>query len=106
MKILIVNTYDKGGAANACLRLHEGLLKEGIDSSLLLKYKTRNIANSFEYNSERRIGLFDRVYFKIKKYLFRNLNRRKWYKRDPGLEYFSYPETKIDITKTSIYKQS
>lgn len=106
MKVLLVNTYDKGGAANACLRLHEGLLKEGVDSNLLLKYKTRNIANSFEYNTERRIGLFDRVKFKIKKYLFSNLNRRKSYKRDPGLEYFSYPETKIDITETSIYKQS
>ena len=28
MKILLVNTFDKGGAANACLRLHQGLIEE------------------------------------------------------------------------------
>jgi glycosyltransferase involved in cell wall biosynthesis len=105
VKVLLINTFDRGGAANACLRLHEGLLKEGIDSSLLLKYKTKNILNSFEYNTERRKSVFSKLNLKIKNYLFSNLNRRKKYKRDPRLEYFSYPETKIDITETSIYKQ-
>ena len=43
MKVLIVNTNDKGGAANACLRLHEGLLKLNIESSVLLKDKQKQI---------------------------------------------------------------
>jgi len=42
MKILHINTYDFGGAANACLRLHEGLLNSGIDSKVLLLHKINN----------------------------------------------------------------
>ena len=44
MKVLIVNTYDnQGGAARAAFRLHEGLLRIGVDSNMLVQYKaTRN----------------------------------------------------------------
>ncbi|MCS7029369.1 MAG: glycosyltransferase [Bacteroidia bacterium] len=46
MKVLQVNSYDFGGAAKACIRLHEALLDQGIDSQLLLKQKTRDIRAS------------------------------------------------------------
>jgi glycosyltransferase involved in cell wall biosynthesis len=40
MKILIVNTSDiQGGAARAAYRLHQGLLKAGIDSHMLVQSK-------------------------------------------------------------------
>lgn len=104
MKILKVNTYDSGGAAIACLRLHQGLLNEKIDSNVLLKNKTKNILNSFEYNLERKDSNFS--FFDIKNQLSGYLNRQKKYKRSIGLEHFSYPETKIDITETLIYKES
>lgn len=40
MKILIVNTHDLvGGAARAAYRLHEGLMKIGIDSEMLVQNK-------------------------------------------------------------------
>lgn len=42
MKILLVNTNDFGGAANACIRLHLALLKNGLDVTLLTLSKTRN----------------------------------------------------------------
>jgi glycosyltransferase involved in cell wall biosynthesis len=51
-KILIVNTTDQGGAANACIRLHLGLLKEGYDSKLLVLYKSRNIPEVYEYDKD------------------------------------------------------
>ncbi|CAN0450637.1 unnamed protein product, partial [Ectocarpus fasciculatus] len=35
MKVLLINTAIKGGAANACIRLHLGLLQIGVDSRLL-----------------------------------------------------------------------
>lgn len=35
MKVVLINTYDCGGAGLACIRLHEALLAEGIDSTLL-----------------------------------------------------------------------
>jgi glycosyltransferase involved in cell wall biosynthesis len=41
MKILIVNTQDiSGGAARATYRLHRALLKEGVDSSMLVQKKS------------------------------------------------------------------
>jgi glycosyltransferase involved in cell wall biosynthesis len=41
MKILIVNTQDiSGGAARAAYRLHRALLKEGVDSSMLVQKKS------------------------------------------------------------------
>ena len=39
MNILHINTFDKGGAANACIRLHQGLLSAGISSKLLVAKK-------------------------------------------------------------------
>ena len=41
MKVVLVSTYErKGGAAIACYRLKEALLKEGVDVTLLTAYKT------------------------------------------------------------------
>jgi glycosyltransferase involved in cell wall biosynthesis len=41
MKILIVNTQDiSGGAARAAYRLHKALLKEGVDSNMLVQKKS------------------------------------------------------------------
>lgn len=39
MKIVLINTFSGGGAAKACIRLHLGLLKNGVDSKLLLLHK-------------------------------------------------------------------
>lgn len=36
MKIVHVSTYENGGAANACIRLHKAMLSNGIDSNLLI----------------------------------------------------------------------
>ena len=36
MKILLISTNYNGGAAIACRRLHEALLANGFDSSLLV----------------------------------------------------------------------
>ncbi|GAK99345.1 hypothetical protein JCM19314_3390 [Nonlabens ulvanivorans] len=36
-----MNTYDTGGAANACIRLHEGLLNADVDSKLLVLHKKK-----------------------------------------------------------------
>ena len=41
MKVVLVSTYErKGGAAIACYRLKEALLKESVDVTLLTAYKT------------------------------------------------------------------
>ena len=50
MRILHVSTLDWGGAAHAAMRLHKGLLKQGVDSRFLSLYKNNpDIPQSFGY---------------------------------------------------------
>src|SRR5687768_3269274 len=70
-KILHVNTYDKGGAANACIRLHKSLLRKGVISKLLVKEKTKYIDNSFQFvpklsSSQRIESRIRRMMFELK----------------------------------------
>ncbi len=43
MKVSIINTEDRGGAANAAIRLHQGLLSLNVDSKLIV-YRGREAA--------------------------------------------------------------
>jgi glycosyltransferase involved in cell wall biosynthesis len=116
MKILIVNTYDKGGAANACLRLHEGLLLEGVDSQVLLKRKQKPLPQTFQFhqtfkpkNKFRKLiqkglrFLHDMGILKkpkqSQKQLFLN-------QREAGLELFSFPHSNFDITTSPLYQEA
>lgn len=52
MKVLIVNTFDSdGGAARATKRLHDGLIKYGINSKMLVMQKKSLDANVITVNS-------------------------------------------------------
>ncbi|QPG04956.1 glycosyltransferase [Salinimonas marina] len=55
MKVLLVNTYDSGGAGTACVRLHNALLKHGVSSHLLTMHKTRTDI-PFHYSYEDMSG--------------------------------------------------
>ena len=39
MKVLIVSTYDKGGAGLAAIRLHNSLLENKVESNILFLKK-------------------------------------------------------------------
>ena len=41
-----MNTFDRGEAAIACIRLHESLIGFGIESKLLFRIQTIEIKNS------------------------------------------------------------
>ncbi len=116
MKILIVNTYDRGGAANACLRLHEGLLQQGIESKVLLKIKQRDLPQTFAFRKKHRPKnrfqllkkksiIFLRVIGILKK---NKLNREIEFQkaRSSGLELFSFPSTSFDITESPLYLEA
>ncbi|GAK93152.1 glycosyl transferase [Nonlabens ulvanivorans] len=118
MKILIVNTYDTGGAANACLRLHNGLLKEGVSSKLLLLHKTKNTLNSFQFErnnipkhewSKR----LEQLKFRIgNKFNIEFLKRKKTdlqivkNEREAGLDLYSLPYSDFDITQSDLFKEA
>jgi len=115
MKVLLVNSYDRGGAANACLRLHEGLLNNGIDSYILLKNKQRNVPNAEVARlKKKRVSMFEKGRLKC----IRILKELKIVKIKPGkanvfvdsravqLDTFSYPFSNYDITESELYKEA
>lgn len=120
MKVLIVNTYDRGGAANSCIRLHLGLQEQSeIDSKLLLYEKGGQVPKSFVYN---KISNNDNFFQKLSRkssnaikeilpYKFR-IRQKKTKKeqflssRSEKLEVFSFPNSNIDITKSLLYQEA
>jgi len=118
MKVVIVNTYDKGGAANSCKRLHLGMILECITSNVLLRYKQNNWPNSLCFKQpQKELSPLDKVGSKVKRILkeLKLYNPRDEVKdkkqsflnnRSNGLEMFSFPNSDLDITQSEIYKEA
>ena len=117
MKILIVNTYDRGGAANSCKRLHLGLLLKEIDSKVLLKFKQNDWPKSSTFlNPAIKLSAQQRIKFKLKRVLKelkiyspkpqKDIKQDFLNNREQGLELFSFPNSDFDITETDLYKEA
>lgn len=112
MKPLLLNTYDSGGAAKACIRLHEGLLSENVHSRLLFKQKISEYAIPFSYEIEneakiRKSGNWSsKIRNKLESFNLLRNDRNYFKIRNKKLEMFSFPETKIDITKSNFFKEA
>ncbi len=119
MKVLLINSFDKGGAANSCKRLHLGLLSKNIESEVLLKSKQNNWPNSFIYSFKSPAKWFstsDKIKNKVKRILiefkfYSPQNKKDETKeflsfRSTGLEMFSFPNSGSDITQTDLYKET
>lgn len=46
MKVVHINTLERGGASFACFRLHQALLNEGVDSKVLLLLKRNQLIDA------------------------------------------------------------
>ena len=116
MKILHINTSDCGGAANACLRLHEGMINSGIDSKVLVMHKTsNNYPEVYAYELSPPSSFFARVIRKIQRilkelgiYKDRMSKERRILQnyRPKGLEMISFPESYIDITNNIFFHEA
>lgn len=110
IKVLHINTYDTGGAANSCIRLHMGLLESGVSSNLLLKHKVRTIPHSHLFIPK--YSFSNRISSKLKR-IAKELNIRKLEttstgtefikSRPKGLELFSYPNAETTIYQSKLY---
>lgn len=108
MKILHVNTYDSGGAAIANIRIHLAMLEKGIDSKMLVLYKSSDIPHIYEFN------YWASANTKIKRFVKRQQYKR--YKNDMDslyrfkvenpVEAFTYPISIFDITEHPLYKEA
>lgn len=115
MKILLINTYDRGGAANACIRLHEGLLAVGVDSTLLVLHRTKDIPQSHQFRSHKKKpnpSTFSRILKKVD-ILFGSIIKKKLTpvqkfvsQREEDLDMFSNYFSNYDITESELYKQA
>ncbi len=118
MNILLINTYDRGGAANSCIRLHNGLLKQGVNSNLLLLHKAKDVRNSHPFiiqkmKSSTFFKLLNKIKIKIaKKFNFEFLKpklteEQNFLKqRENNLEFFSFPFSDFDITTSKLYQDA
>jgi glycosyltransferase involved in cell wall biosynthesis len=109
MRVLHVNTYTNGGAANACIALHLGLLEQGVDSHLLtLQPIARSLPQHTIFPVKELVW-----YQKIQKRLT-NLTKQKENQRiqefcsivNQEADYFSFIDTPYDITQLEIYRQA
>jgi len=117
MKVLLVNSFDKGGAANSCKRLHLGLLSKNIESEVLLKSKQDNWVHSFNFvQFPKSLSKIKSLENKIKRILkeFKVYSPKEPKQEDQeflkrrlrGLEMFSYPNSSSDITQSAPYKRA
>lgn len=107
MKVLHINTYDTGGAATACLRIHKSLLEQGIDSKVLVLNKTKDIEGLYSFDYW--LGTKSFFHYLVKKLKLikynicsKNLNKKLPHSSVP----FSFPNTVFDITEHPLYKEA
>lgn len=108
MKVLHVNTVDFGGAATACLRIHKGLLKHGVDSKVLFAHRTKNVPHTYAISVPQKgliAGIWERVVAKIVYLLNKDKAALIQSKLKPGM-LFSNPTSKYDITEHPYYKEA
>lgn len=117
MKVLLVNTYDYGGAAKACQRLHLSLLNAGVTSEVLLRNKQNDWQQTYQFEPLESDPDFQK---KLKRKLRRLAQELKLYRREQnvdhkknflnsrpkGLELFSYPDSHLDITQSPLYREA
>ncbi|MCG9900452.1 MAG: glycosyltransferase [Hydrotalea sp.] len=112
MKILLVNAYDLGGAAKACIRLHLGLIELNISSHLLFKESVYILNQSSNFT--QKIDFRQKIRFKINLLLKKYLNIQSKYDkaslflgiRPKGLEMFSFPFSPYDLTQSKLYNDA
>lgn len=106
--ILIINTQERGGAANACVRLHEGLVENNTQSSLLTLYKSEKIIkNHIQYDYKANQGIKNRIKERFNK-LYNPLLRLDEYnqKLDSIADYFSFIDTVYEIENSKVFKEA
>ena len=128
MTILHINTATSGGAATAALRIHQGLVNQGIDSHFLsLSQTDKFIPNHRVYNGPTKKIKPDYPVLSFKNWLKEKLfksytsaldafnkknNETKKFTTPKDVNgfnnfsLFSYPETLYDITNLQIYKEA
>jgi hypothetical protein len=106
-KILHIATHNSGVAGIAASHLHQGLLAEGIDSSLLvLNKKETKVPAVMEYAPKFQNSLFQKMSYRLG---FPRTQAQRHFKRTrlvhgKTVEMFSAPQTDYDILSHPLYR--
>lgn len=120
MTVLHISGVRAGGAAKACFRLHKGLLKNGLDSRVLLPAPpTESVEHFKSYKKPEITDLNGIKAFTLdflsgskKQKAYRKFSERQKKQqafiasRPKGLEMFSFPDSNFDLTKSPFYREA
>ena len=107
MQILHVSTLDWGGAANACLRLHQGLLKQNVSSRLLVMRKQKSqIPESYQFYESTYSSEWMRKGVDIAERVHNKFNQMKLLGREKNFQPFNFSVQYCDITASPLYKEA
>ncbi len=107
MKVLHINTLDKGGAAKASLRLQKGLRDCGISSEMLVLYRENTDQSHIHaYHNEMRHDLWQKIQHSLA-YRWDSFQKKQMlYKKPTNYEVFSFPQTVYNIAKHPLVQQA
>lgn len=107
MKILHISTSNQGGAANAALRLHQGLLNAGNNSKYLcLQQSNRDIPEVYDFGRKKQT-LFLRGLRKLGLSPSKaDKNRRQIQGLEGKYEIFTFSNTDYDLTKHPLVQEA
>ncbi len=104
MKILHISTSDTGGAANACIRLHLGLLELGVDSKVLVFLKKRNIPEVYQLFENKKTNYYFNKFRYFRFGFYEGINRISLFGRKKGHEIFTSPKSLLRPETHPLFK--
>lgn len=105
MKVLHICTVDEGGAALCCLRLHQSLLKQGVESKVLFKKKSANIPGVYQYKETFNEFLI-RLVSRVLRFLGIQVTERNkvYYLSKKYKKAYTLPVSSCDVSKNKLVK--
>jgi glycosyltransferase involved in cell wall biosynthesis len=105
MKVVHVSTIDSGGAANAAYRLHDALLKSGVQSKFLVLHHEDPSKNVVTFETSPA----DFLFFLLRKLKLNRFNirfRKALRSLGNKIEIFSAPQTIYDISEHAMVREA
>lgn len=101
MKILHISTTDDGGAGTCCLRIHQSLLEQGIESQVMVLKKTCKDHNIHQYGRGRDM-LFKLPSLFLYKFSLCLTEYDKIKKLQKGNKAYTLPVSHVDVTTSRL----
>lgn len=106
MNVLHITTSTSGGAGVACIRLHQGLLKTFVSSSVLCLKDYKKVGSAVPHIHEFSDNFVKTIIRKSKFWIYEQKLKASLRNQSPGFESFSLVDTLFDITEHPQYKKA